>query len=217
MDAFITRLRIIVKDFTDELSKAKNESICNMKRIEELHEKVARFMRDTKIDRSCWDKYITTHSERFTRNLISSEDSYNLLLLVWGPGHGSDIHNHGGSQCFFRIMYGEILEERYDSNICTNLLQKVVLKEGSVGSINDDIAVHKMINIDESKVAISLHLYAPPYESVLVYQEPDMDNLQNHLVMSKECVCELDSKYGMIINDQVTHFSIIENKKTSSL
>lgn len=217
MDDFIIQLNIIVKDFTDELSKAKSESSCDMKRIDYLHEKVARFMKNAKINRFCWDKYITIHPERFTRNLISSGDSYNLLLLVWGSGHSSDIHNHGGSQCFFRIMHGEILEERYDSKTCAGLIQKVVLKEGSVGSINDDIAVHKMVNMNESKVAISLHLYIPPYESVLIYQEPDMNNLQNDLVMSKECTCELDSKYGMILNDQVTHSSTIENKKINAL
>ena len=38
---------------------------------------------------------------------------YNLMILCWGEGHGSAIHDHANSHCFMKILQGSIQEVRF--------------------------------------------------------------------------------------------------------
>lgn len=39
---------------------------------------------------------------------------FNLMILCWGPGHGSAIHDHADSHCLMKMLSGELSEVRYD-------------------------------------------------------------------------------------------------------
>lgn len=38
---------------------------------------------------------------------------FNLMILCWGEGHGSAIHDHADSHCFMKMLKGELCEIRY--------------------------------------------------------------------------------------------------------
>lgn len=38
---------------------------------------------------------------------------FNLMILCWGPGHGSAIHDHADSHCFMKILSGSLAEVRF--------------------------------------------------------------------------------------------------------
>ena len=38
---------------------------------------------------------------------------YNLMLLCWGGGHGSAIHDHADAHCFMKILNGNLSEIRF--------------------------------------------------------------------------------------------------------
>lgn len=38
---------------------------------------------------------------------------FNLMILCWGPGHGSAIHDHADSHCFMKMLSGRLSEVRY--------------------------------------------------------------------------------------------------------
>lgn len=38
---------------------------------------------------------------------------FNLMILCWGEGHGSAIHDHAESHCFMKMLRGELREIRY--------------------------------------------------------------------------------------------------------
>lgn len=38
---------------------------------------------------------------------------FNLMILCWGEGHGSAIHDHADSHCFMKILKGQLREMRY--------------------------------------------------------------------------------------------------------
>lgn len=53
-------------------------------------------------------------SFRYTRNLVDSGNGkYNLMILCWGEGHGSAIHDHANSHCFMKMLQGSLEEIRY--------------------------------------------------------------------------------------------------------
>lgn len=38
---------------------------------------------------------------------------FNLMILCWGEGHGSAIHDHADAHCFMKMLKGELQEVRY--------------------------------------------------------------------------------------------------------
>lgn len=51
---------------------------------------------------------------RYTRNLVDTGNGkYNLILLCWGEGHGSGIHDHADAHCFMKILEGSLQEIRF--------------------------------------------------------------------------------------------------------
>jgi cysteine dioxygenase len=39
---------------------------------------------------------------------------FDLILLCWGKGQGSPIHDHANSECFMKILEGTLTEARFD-------------------------------------------------------------------------------------------------------
>ncbi|KAF7249927.1 hypothetical protein EG68_09481 [Paragonimus skrjabini miyazakii] len=56
---------------------------------------------------SDWEKYAYFDEFRYTRNLVDDgNDKFNLILLCWGEGQASGIHEHDGAHCFFKVLSG---------------------------------------------------------------------------------------------------------------
>jgi len=122
-----------------------------------------------------------TAGEAYTRNLIATDDkTFTLMLLCWGAGASSPVHNHPQSECLMRMMRGSVRETRYrrgtpSDNTATTLLVRLHEATLEVGDdvvcINDAIGMHRVENLHPSDVAWTLHLYMPPYQSSLCFEE----------------------------------------------
>ena len=44
-----------------------------------------------------WSKYAFFSGEHYVRNLVETNDDFELLVICWGPGQISRIHNHDNS------------------------------------------------------------------------------------------------------------------------
>ena len=61
-----------------------------------------------------WQKFAKFDRYKYTRNLVDAgNDKFNLMILCWGEGHGSTIHDHSDSHCFMKMLKGELVETRY--------------------------------------------------------------------------------------------------------
>lgn len=61
-----------------------------------------------------WQKYAKFDRNKYTRNLVDAGNGkFNLLILCWGEGHGSTIHDHSDSHCFMKMLKGDLMETRY--------------------------------------------------------------------------------------------------------
>lgn len=108
----------------------------------------------------------------YTRNLVATDEkNYCLLMLCWGAGRESRIHNHPCNGCFVKVLSGAIQETRYSvdpNNDSMQLKGSSVCNAGSVTFMNDNIGLHKIGNPSDSVGAVSLHLYTPPFPSCKV-------------------------------------------------
>ncbi len=115
----------------------------------------------------------------YTRNLVASTPSFDLILLVWNGGQTSPIHAHAGSNCWLSVIKGDLVElfyapPKFDADGTRLPLEKLhedLMPCGTVGYINDRIGLHAMGSGSPTELAYSLHLYSPPYQSVEVFDE----------------------------------------------
>ncbi|XP_068622128.1 cysteine dioxygenase type 1 [Battus philenor] len=61
-----------------------------------------------------WRRYAKFDRFRYTRNLVDAGNgAFNIMILCWGPGHASAIHDHADSHCFMKVLSGRLEEVRY--------------------------------------------------------------------------------------------------------
>ncbi|XP_075988554.1 cysteine dioxygenase type 1 [Anticarsia gemmatalis] len=93
--------------------------------IEELHrvfsrdyvnvQEVQKLMAGYKSNPKDWSKYAKFDRFRYTRNLVDAGNgAFNIMILCWGPGHASAIHDHADSHCFMKLLSGNLDEVRYE-------------------------------------------------------------------------------------------------------
>ncbi|KAK4099619.1 cysteine dioxygenase type I [Parathielavia hyrcaniae] len=133
--------------------------------VDHLH----RLMRDYDSDPREWSRFAMGDESRgYTRNLVDEGNGKsNLLILVWSPGKGSPIHDHGNAHCLMKILRGNLTETRYgfpeegEEEKPMRVLSERVHQENEVAYMADELGVHRVSN-QGSDFAVSLHLYTPP-------------------------------------------------------
>lgn len=97
--------------------------------------------------------------KKYNRTLIYKNLHYEILILSWGKGATSKIHNHSLNGCIYKILFGKLQEKKYNKKIM--LTGSKELSSGESGYIDNDIGYHKITNINDS-ISYSLHIYSPP-------------------------------------------------------
>jgi cysteine dioxygenase len=123
-----------------------------------------------------WRSWTFFDAQCYTRNLVHHEEHFELLLLCWGAGQKSPIHNHEGQRCWMAVLEGEVAETLFQFPTSDGATG-VPLKKGSsricpqsqVAFITDEIALHE-IAAGAGMPAVSLHLYSRPFSTCQVYE-----------------------------------------------
>lgn len=126
----------------------------------------------------------------YTRNLIHSVPKlFSLMTLCWNPNSSSPCHDHSGSECFMRLVQGQLSESRVQ--LPSKNVNTTQMKIGDVSYINDSIGFHSVTNPSKTNKACSLHLYIPPYQSCRCWNQnlpsstPTLRNITFHSIPSK--------------------------------
>ncbi|KAG8179839.1 hypothetical protein JTE90_020822 [Oedothorax gibbosus] len=179
-----------LEDLVRELRSAFDTDRVNVERVQDL-------MRAYKSNPREWIKYAKFDRHRYTRNLVDEGNGkYNLMLLAWAEGQGSSIHDHANSHCFMKVLDGTLHEVRFawpneseeDQEQEMENIGYTHLKTDDVTYMNDTLGLHRMENPSHTQTAVSLHLYCPPFDSVLLF-----DQRTGHTTRSKVTFW---SKYG---------------------
>ncbi|CRK95868.1 CLUMA_CG009315, isoform A [Clunio marinus] len=131
----------------------------------------------------------------------AGNDRFNLMILCWNEGQSSAIHDHADSHCFMKILKGGLTEVKYSwpqETSETTILNDFKSNCGEIGAyqdengeyvqelqeigrstmntndvcyINDNIGLHRVENSSNTDVAVSLHLYCPPFDSCNVFNK----------------------------------------------
>lgn len=122
-----------------------------------------------------WRLFALSSPTQYTRNLVACEPRFELMVLVWGPGQESAIHNHEGQDCWMAVLDGEIEEVRYPmpAPAASGALRSKsaqTFQSGQVAFIRDEMGLHLVRPPLGSRTGgVTLHLYSSPYDSCNVY------------------------------------------------
>jgi cysteine dioxygenase len=118
----------------------------------------------------CWLPYENFCAGEYTRHLIHKDEHYEMILLCWDAHQQSPIHNHMDENCWMAVVDGIVEEVQYTPTPEGPLLEgkTTSLERGGVAYIHDDIALH-LVRSGGGKRGASLHIYAKPYATCLVY------------------------------------------------
>jgi cysteine dioxygenase len=113
---------------------------------------------------------------RYTRNLLYRDATFELVLNCWDAGAVSPVHGHDGQECWFSIQAGTFLLENYPllagGRVPGLALLGAPERLGPVGVGHVDhrspqAPVHRVRSVEGP--GLSLHVYAQPIDSCLVY------------------------------------------------
>lgn len=116
-------------------------------------------------------------TKTYTRNLIATDnESYALIMIIWNRNRYSPIHNHPCDGCWVKIISGAMNEVQY--RIQQNKLYEVsnIILDRGVTYIDDSMGLHKVGNPRHDQLAITLHLYSPPFDTCRVWTDAENSN-----------------------------------------
>ncbi|RFU28512.1 hypothetical protein B7463_g7838, partial [Scytalidium lignicola] len=148
-----------------------------------------------------WSKYAYANPNKaYTRNLVfEASGIFNLLVLVWTPGHGSPIHDHADAHCLMKVLKGCLREQRFemptgDKKGSLKEIADLQFGEGKVAYIADTIGLHAVSNPHPTEYAVSLHLYTPPNAAIRGASVYDAESGEGKLVSP----CAYDSVQAVV-------------------
>ena len=108
----------------------------------------------------------------YWRHRICRSDLVEMLVLCWGPGHKTPIHDHNGSHGAVKVFQGILWETNftYDPNrgLCYESGHELRRGEITAAAVPD---IHQLGNPEVSgQGLITLHIYAPPLGVLKTYK-----------------------------------------------
>lgn len=144
----------------------------------EVVARVKQMLQSVKLNPREWRQHAVFRRGRYTRNIVGySPGQFVALLLCWERGQQSPIHDHSGAHCFIKMMSGQLRERHFawaedggvgaEAEECGELDASIASK--SVGFMHDSLGLHRIENPSSEEVAVSLHIYSPPFSECLVF------------------------------------------------
>ena len=119
------------------------------------------------------EKYTFFEENYYTRNLVFRNKNFEILVLCWGPGQTAPVHGHEGEKCWARVEKGTLQFCNYsiksESPLIISEDEKII---GNSGYLDGPAELHSVENVFNSP-AISLHIYAKPFDACDIYNMDD--------------------------------------------
>ena len=124
------------------------------------------------LEPNAFEKYANWSNDCYTRNCIADTEKFELILICWCAGHQTSIHDHGGEECWVKVIEGEFKETLYkqDEMGALKLTKTKFSKKNDITYMKDFMGFHRLEN-SANKRSMSLHLYAKPIRSCNVFNE----------------------------------------------
>ena len=111
------------------------------------------------------------------RELYQSEDhGYSVIAMTWGPGQGTQLHDHCGMWCVEGVWHGSLeivqydLEKQDSDRYRFRAVGSIQAGTGSAGSLIPPFEYHTIRNPSKDSPAVSVHIYKGRMRTCAVFQ-----------------------------------------------
>ena len=153
-----------------ETIKSVNELVSALSEGERVT--YSNIIRALNIQSKDFECFASWSNKSYTRNCIVDNDNFELILLCWESGQTTPIHDHGGEECWVKIIEGEFKETIYklDDSNQLNTFKTSISNEGDMSYMVDFMGYHSLENRSDKR-SMSLHLYAKPIRNCQCFDE----------------------------------------------
>ena len=121
--------------------------------------------------------FVQPHPDHYARRLLHRDPRgrYSAIVMTWGPGQGTAVHDHGGLWCVEGVVDGEIAVTQYlvqqetDGYYRVTPIGSLLAGTGSAGCLIPPTDHHVLANARPTKASVTLHVYGGDLDDCKVF------------------------------------------------
>jgi len=121
--------------------------------------------------------FSTPRPDSYARRLLHRDPRgrYTAIVMTWGPGQGTAVHDHGGLWCVEGVVDGEIAVTQYlvaqetDGYYRVTPIGSLLAGTGSAGCLIPPTDHHVLANARPAKASVTLHVYGGDLDDCKVF------------------------------------------------
>jgi predicted metal-dependent enzyme (double-stranded beta helix superfamily) len=125
-------------------------------------------------------RFHAVREEHYARRLLyrDSDNGTLAVVMTWGPGQCTPIHDHSGVWCVEGVVAGRMEVRQYDlTERCGELCKlipagRVLAEVGSTGALIPPFEYHVLSNLSD-QTSLTLHIYGAEMDHCHIYEPAD--------------------------------------------
>lgn len=124
------------------------------------------------------ERFRQARADCYARRLLHRDPGgrYTAVVMAWGPGQGTSVHDHGGLWCVEGVVEGEMTVTQYNVTPgddgtfdVTPAGKPIVADVGSAGRLIPPVDYHVLANAQPHDTSITLHVYGGNLDGCRVF------------------------------------------------
>lgn len=160
MQVLKEKVRNLIESLSADISRAD----CAKSQVKCTQTILQRFIGQLKV--SDFDE-VHAKQDCYARHLLyrCPKEDFSVVMMVWGPGQRTPVHDHGGHWCVEGVVKGQLeivdysLREIDAQTVELNAEKTIHASPGDVGNLIPPFEYHHIANFT-STPAISIHVYS---------------------------------------------------------
>jgi 3-mercaptopropionate dioxygenase len=127
--------------------------------------------------------FTTPRPDTYARRLLHRDAGgrYTVIVMTWGPGQGTALHDHAGIWCVECVVDGEMEVTQYDllseqeGAFRFARQQTVKASRGSAGCLIPPFEYHTLANAYDDRSSVTLHVYGGEMDHCHAFEPMGID------------------------------------------
>jgi predicted metal-dependent enzyme (double-stranded beta helix superfamily) len=123
------------------------------------------------------DRFRVARADCYARRLLHRDPDgrYSAVVMTWGPGQATPVHDHGGLWCVEGVVEGEMQVTQYDvepdgdGTYRARALGSLSAGVGSAGRLIPPTDFHVLGNAQPDRPSITLHVYGGSLDACRIF------------------------------------------------
>jgi 3-mercaptopropionate dioxygenase len=123
------------------------------------------------------DRFRVSRADCYARRLLYQDPAnrYTAVVMTWGPGQGTPVHDHGGLWCVEGVVEGQMSVTQYDVRPdgdgfrVTAIGRPLSAGVGSAGRLIPPIDYHVLANAQADETSVTLHVYGGSLDGCRIF------------------------------------------------